>query len=84
MWFLAPNVALCEQQYEVFCSNISGYKTLLLTGKDNVDYWTDQATWDRVLHNVRIVISTHKVLQDALDHAFVEMKRLALLIFDEG
>jgi hypothetical protein len=40
--------------------------------------------WDAVLHNVRIVLSTHKVLVDALTHAFVRMSGIALLIFDEG
>lgn len=40
--------------------------------------------WDSVLHNVRVVLSTHQVLYDALAHAFVKMDDLALLIFDEG
>ncbi|KAF2658451.1 dicer-like protein 2 [Lophiostoma macrostomum CBS 122681] len=84
VWFLAPNVALCEQQFQVFRSNIPGYRCILLTGKDAPELWTDQSTWDNVLHNVRIVLSTHQVLLDALTHAFVRMSRLALLIFDEA
>lgn len=56
----------------------------LLTGNDNVDHWTDQRTWDAVLANVRIVVSTHKVLLDACDHGFVQMSQVALLIYDEG
>lgn len=84
MWFLAPTVALCEQQYEVFRSNLPGYGIQVLSGNDNVDHWTEQSVWDAVLHNVRIVISTHKVLLDALTHAFVRMSKLALLIYDEG
>jgi hypothetical protein len=68
----------------VFKSNLPGYGVQLLSGKDNVDHWTEQATWDAVLLNVRIVLSTHQVLLDALTHAFVKMNRLALLIFDEG
>jgi ERCC4-related helicase len=75
---------LCEQQYEVFKSNLPGYGIQLLSGKDNVDHWTEQLVWDVVLNNVKIVLSTHQVLLDALTHAFVKMDRLALLIFDEG
>lgn len=84
VWFLAPTVTLCEQQHEVFKSNLPGYGIQLLSGKDNPDHWTEQAVWDAVLHNVRIVLSTHQVLLDALTHAFVRMNRLALLIFDEA
>lgn len=40
--------------------------------------------WDAVLQGVRIVLSTHQVLLDALTHGFVRMGKLALLIFDEG
>lgn len=84
MWFLAPTVALCEQQYNVFRANLPAYETQLLSGRDDVDHWTDQATWDAVLCNVRIVLSTHQVLLDAMTHGFVKMSRLALLVFDEG
>lgn len=56
----------------------------MLSGNDNVDYWTEQSVWDGVLKNVRIALSTHQVLLDALTHGFVEMNKLALLIFDEG
>jgi ERCC4-related helicase len=75
---------LCEQQYDVFKTNLPGYSIQLLSGKDNVDHWTEQAVWDAVLLNVRIVLSTHQVLLDALTHAFVKISRLALLIFDEA
>jgi ERCC4-related helicase len=84
VWFLAPTVTLCEQQHEVFKSNLPGYGIQLLSGKDNVDRWTTQTEWDAVLLNVRIVLSTHQVLLDALTHAFVKMSKLALLVFDEG
>lgn len=56
----------------------------MLSGQDDVDHWTEQSLWKSVLHNVRIVLSTHQVLYDALAHAFVKMDELALLIFDEG
>jgi ERCC4-related helicase len=84
VWFLAPTVTLCEQQYEVFKSNLPGFGIQLLSGSDNIDHWTEQSVWDAVLHNVRIVLSTHQVLVDALTHAFVRMSGIALVIFDEG
>lgn len=84
VWFLAPTVTLCEQQFEVFKSNLPGYGIQVLSGRDDVDHWTEQSIWDAVLHNVRIVLSTHQVLLDALTHAFVKMSQLALIIFDEG
>jgi ERCC4-related helicase len=63
---------------------LPGYGIQLLSGKDNIDHWTEQKAWDAVLHNVRIVLSTHQVLLDALTHAFVKMSRLALIVFDEA
>ena len=77
-------MALCEQQFKMFRSNLPAYEAQLLSGKDDVDKWTDQSTWDAVLQNVRVVVSTHAVLLDALTHGFVVMRKLALLIFDEG
>ncbi|KAF2201943.1 dicer-like protein 2 [Delitschia confertaspora ATCC 74209] len=84
VWFLAPTVTLCEQQYEVFKSHLPAFGVRALSGKDNVDYWTDQAIWDAALKNIRVVLSTHQVLLDALTHAFVKLSRIALIIFDEA
>ena len=78
-------MALCTQQHEVFCRHLgSGVRTRLLLGSDNVDRWSDVGIWAQVLDGVRIVVSTHQVLYDALTHGFVTMSRLALLVFDEG
>ncbi|KAJ5600761.1 hypothetical protein N7450_001828 [Penicillium hetheringtonii] len=84
VWFLAPTVALCFQQYEVLTNHAPKFKTRVLTGLDNVDRWTEQSVWDKVLQDVRIVVSTHAVLSDALNHGFVRMSQLALLVFDEA
>jgi ERCC4-related helicase len=72
------------QQHKVFQSELPGYNITLLCGTDGVEHWTDQSTWDAVLSNVRVVLSTHAVLLDALTHGFVKLPRVALLIFDEG
>lgn len=84
MWFLAPTVTLCEQQFGVFQAALPAYSIKMLSGQDNTEHWSDQAIWDSVLENVRIIISTHAVLLDALTHGFVKMSKLALIIFDEG
>jgi hypothetical protein len=55
----------------------------LLTGQLNIDAWSEE-TWPRVLHGTRIVVSTFDILRDALDHAFVKMNMLSLIVFDEG
>lgn len=55
-----------------------------MIGSDNVDRWSERRIWDAALSGVRVVVSTHAVLLDALGHGFVQISRLALLIFDEG
>lgn len=84
IWFLAPTVALCFQQHEVLKTQIPNVQICLLTGLDNVDRWTEQSVWDKALQDIRIVVSTHAVLADALNHGFVRMSHLALIVFDEG
>jgi hypothetical protein len=84
VWFLAPTVALCEQQHKYIQARLPSTSPLLLTGSSNVDYWSTQKIWDAALHNHQIVVSTHAVLRDAMQHAFVQLASLALLVFDEG
>ncbi len=84
VWFLAPTVTLCSQQYQVAKINLPAYQVRILSGEDNTERWSDQQVWDEVLKNISIVFSTHAILLDALTHGFVTMSRLALLIFDEG
>lgn len=56
----------------------------LLTGADGCETWSHQRLWDAFLTNVRVVVATPAILLDALDHAFVRMASLALIVFDEG
>jgi hypothetical protein len=83
-WFLAPNVALCEQQYDVLRIGIPSARVKILVGNDNVDRWSEQRIWDAALAGVRVMVSTHKILEEALAHSFVKIEDLALLVFDEG
>ncbi|KAK4987682.1 Dicer-like protein 2 [Elasticomyces elasticus] len=84
VWFLAPKVALCQQQYEVLKTHLAAYQCRFLSGADNVDRWTEQKLWDAILLNIRIVVSTPAVLYDALTHGFAKLGRIALCVFDEG
>lgn len=84
VWFLAPTVTLCEQQFVVYQAALPAYGIKMLSGQDATEHWSDQAIWDGVLENARIILSTHAILLDALTHGFVKMSKLALIIFDEG
>lgn len=81
---MAPIVALCEQQHRVLERQFPAVGVKLLSSANNVDTWSDRAIWDTFLKNVRVVVSTPKILLDALTHAFVNPESLALLVFDEG
>lgn len=83
VWFLAPTVSLCDQQFRVIKTQIPSVLPKLFTGSDNVETW-NKSTWEGVLVNTKLVITTHQVLLDALLHGFVQISSLALIIFDEG
>ncbi|KAI2471768.1 hypothetical protein F4781DRAFT_420436 [Annulohypoxylon bovei var. microspora] len=84
IWFLAPTIALCEQQVKVLRSQIPSVQIKFLSGADGIDTWTDNHTWDDYLKNTRVVVSTHQVLLDAASHAFVQIDRLSLIVLDEA
>ncbi|KAI9794264.1 MAG: Dicer-like protein 2 [Peltula sp. TS41687] len=84
VWFLAPSVALTEQQYTQLSSQLPTTRLRFLSGADNVDRWSEQRIWDAVLKDIQVVVSTHKVLLDALTHGFVRMTDISLLVFDEA
>lgn len=84
VWFLAPTVALCEQQHRYIQLRLPDTSPLVLVGSSNLDYWSEQSIWDAALYNHRIVISTYAILLDAMRHGFVQLASLALLVFDEG
>ncbi|KAL1855798.1 Dicer-like protein 2 [Diaporthe australafricana] len=83
IWFLAPTVSLCAQQFAVIKTQIPSILPKLVTGSDKVDSWS-KTTWEAVLFNAKLVVTTHQVLLDALMHGFVQISSLALIIFDEA
>ncbi|KAI9655247.1 MAG: hypothetical protein M1831_004957 [Alyxoria varia] len=84
IWFIAPKVALAEQQHKVLKESIPGVQHRLLTGNDGVDKWTDQRVWDVALNKQRVVVSTPQCLLDALTHGFVQLGDFSLLVVDEA
>lgn len=83
IWFLAPTVSLCDQQFGMIKAQIPSVLPKIFTGANSPETWC-KSTWDGVLVNVKVVLTTHQVLLDALLHGFVQISSLALIIFDEG
>ncbi|KAL4073180.1 hypothetical protein V8B97DRAFT_2022986 [Scleroderma yunnanense] len=82
-WFLAPTVALCEQQQEVISKAIGSVG--LIHGGLEPKQWTNPDLWKTVLANNRVIVSTPQVLLDALSHGYVNLgKDIGLLVFDEA
>ncbi|KAG0708464.1 hypothetical protein DFH29DRAFT_892712 [Suillus ampliporus] len=83
-WFLAPTVALCEQQHRVIKDNMQ-VPVGLIHGALEPKQWTDISLWKRVLENNRVIVSTPQVLLDALSHGYVHMGLdIGFLVFDEA
>ncbi|KAF8843847.1 P-loop containing nucleoside triphosphate hydrolase protein [Paxillus ammoniavirescens] len=82
-WFLAPTVALCEQQHDVINKAIGSVG--LIHGGLEPKQWTDPNLWKEVLIKNRVIVSTPQVLLDALSHGYINLGReVGLLIFDEA
>ncbi|KAL5615423.1 hypothetical protein BROUX41_005469 [Berkeleyomyces rouxiae] len=83
-WFLAPTTSLCIQQHEVISAQIPSVNCKTFLGIDGIDSWSSRAKWAQELDGVRIVVCTHQILCDALDHSFVDMGDISLIVFDEA
>ncbi|KAG1716076.1 hypothetical protein ID866_1102 [Astraeus odoratus] len=82
-WFIAPTVALCEQQHDVISKAISSVG--LIHGGLEPKQWTNPELWESVLKTNRVVVSTPQVLLDALSHGHIKLGRdIGLLVFDEA
>jgi hypothetical protein len=84
VWFTAPSVVLAYQQYRFLSQQLPAFQFRLITGMDNAEYWTTPQVWEKVLHNIAVVVSTPAILNQALNGAFVSMQGLSLLVFDEA
>jgi ERCC4-related helicase len=83
IWFSAPSVVLAHQQYRFLSRQLPAYQFKLITGHDNPEHW-DFNLWGRALLNVQVIVSTPVILEQALNHVFVSLKDLSLLVIDEA
>ena len=49
------------QQHEALATQLPEFQARVLSGADNVEFWTEQWIWDDVLEGIDVVISTHQV-----------------------
>ncbi|KIK50444.1 hypothetical protein GYMLUDRAFT_252979 [Collybiopsis luxurians FD-317 M1] len=83
-WFLAPTVALCEQQCNVIKAALPVSVGLIL-GALALDQWKDASLWKSILSTHRVMVSTPQVLLDALHHGYILMGAdISLIIFNEA
>ncbi|KAJ7494794.1 hypothetical protein B0H11DRAFT_2156090 [Mycena galericulata] len=83
-WFLAPTVALCEQQRQVIQTALP-VSVGLISGALEPEQWKNKALWRSVLETHRIMVTTPQVLLDALRHGYISISAdIGLIIFDEA
>ncbi|KAI0074129.1 P-loop containing nucleoside triphosphate hydrolase protein [Panus rudis PR-1116 ss-1] len=82
-WFLAPTVALVEQQHSVI-STATPVSVGMVSGSSEPDQWKDATLWRKLLDTHRIMVTTPQILLDALSHGFVSLGEVSLLVFDEA
>ncbi|KAJ3994224.1 hypothetical protein F5050DRAFT_1809806 [Lentinula boryana] len=82
-WFLAPTVALCEQQCTVI-KNALPVSVGLISGALAPDQWKDANLWKAVLNTHKVMVSTPQVLLDAMRHGYIIMGDIGLIVFDEA
>ncbi|KAF9615049.1 hypothetical protein IFM89_021620 [Coptis chinensis] len=79
--FLAPTVHLVNQQFQVIKShtdlNVEEY-----FGEKGVDVW-DSMRWETEANENDVLVMTPQILLDALRKAFLSLKLVCLLVFDE-
>ena len=71
-WFIAPTVALVEQQYEVIKSAIP-VSVGRVSGESEPNQWKDASLWRRILATHKIMVTTPQVLLDALHHVSISL-----------
>ncbi|KAK5245690.1 Dicer-like protein 2, partial [Exophiala xenobiotica] len=84
VWFTAPSVVLAIQQYSFLSKQLPAFQFKLITGMDHAEYWKSQEIWDKVLFNIDVVVSTPRILLDALNYGFMSLKDISLLVVDEA
>ncbi|KAF2719135.1 dsRNA-specific nuclease [Polychaeton citri CBS 116435] len=81
-FFLVASVPLVFQQSSVLESNID-HPIIRVCGAMNCDTWSRER-WVKHFAENKVVVCTAEILQQCLQHGFITMKQINLLIFDEA
>lgn len=79
--FLVNSVHLVIQQGQVLMNNLS-QPVATLYGSMKEDLWKKK-TWEHILANNQTLVCTAAVLKQALSRAYISIREISLLIFDE-
>ncbi|KIK64494.1 hypothetical protein GYMLUDRAFT_241041 [Collybiopsis luxurians FD-317 M1] len=83
-WFLAPTVALCEQQCNVIKDALP-ISVSLISGALPPDQWQDASLWKSVLSTHWVMVSTPQVLLDPLRHGYILIGAdIGLIVFNKA
>ncbi|CAN4113157.1 unnamed protein product [Withania somnifera] len=78
--FLAPTVALVQQQAKVIEDSID-FKVGTYCGKSK--HLKSHQDWDREMEQCEVLVMTPQILLHNLSHCYIRIEFIALLIFDE-
>lgn len=80
-FFLVNTVPLAIQQAEVIKKH-TDLKVKKYVGEMNVDFW-DKEKWEEELNENNVLVMTAQIFLDLLNHAYIKLSQVNLLIFDE-
>ena len=81
-FFIVDIATLVYQQFAVLECNLN-QKAERFCGDMNVDSW-NKSSWDEHFKNNMAIVCTADILCNCLQHSFVTMEQINLLIFDEA
>jgi endoribonuclease Dicer len=81
-FFIVEKVILCQQQYSCLKNNLA-YDIGLLQGNDNSIINTKEV-WEEKFSKSMAFVTTAQVLLDCLNHGFITMSQINLMVFDEA
>ena len=81
-FFLVDIATLVYQQFAVLECNLD-QKVERFCGDMNVDSWS-KSTWDEHFKKNMAIVCTADILCNCLQHSFITMEQINLLIFDEA
>jgi endoribonuclease Dicer len=79
--FLVNTVCLAKQQAK-FIQEILPYEVGVLCGENNVDNFVLE-NWLEILEKYQILVATVQVILDAINHKFLNIDQINVIVFDE-